>query len=84
MKDNECKAYKNTYKCSANSCKGCGYRMSSKPQISIKDFVNLMYMPTKYTFYLDEKLVDLDSLYDLSNLLSGFEFEDGNVVLLYS
>lgn len=84
MKDSKCYAYNHTYKCNEKDCDGCGYRMNEKNStITIKQFLEIMHASYRCTFYLNDKLVDLDALYDCNNVLTGFEFEDGNIVRLY-
>lgn len=84
MKDNKCNAYNHTYKCNEKDCDGCRYRINEKkPTLTIKQFLETMLASHKCTFYLNDKLVDLDVLYDCDDVLTGFEFEDGGIVRLY-
>ena len=84
MKDNKCNAYIHTYKCNEQNCEGCSYRIQEKPIVSIAELIKIMYAPTKYTFYLNDKIVDLDMLYDNDAPLNGLQFESNNVVRLYN
>lgn len=81
MKDNECKAYLHTDKCQESSCEGCQYRMDVK--MTVCQFINLIYNKSQITFYLNNKLVDIDELFDNGSIIVGFEFEDASVVRIY-
>lgn len=52
--------------------------------IRIKDFVEKCNGKYLISFYLNDKLVDLDILEDNEDELDYFEFECNNVVRLYS
>lgn len=51
--------------------------------MSIKNFIKRLLVRSRYTFYMNDKIIDLEVIEDSEIELDNYEFED-NCIRLYS
>ena len=51
--------------------------------MTVKEFIEKLHNKSKYSFYVNDKLVDFDDIFHSTDEVIGFEFEEINVIRLY-
>lgn len=50
----------------------------------VKELISKLLNHRDFSFYMNDKLIDIDELYDCDAILDNFEFESKTVIRLYS
>lgn len=50
----------------------------------VSDWIKLLISKENYSYYLNDQITDLAELYDNNSVLCGFEFENEDVIRLYT